>query len=45
LQDRFVPYLDASEAWDGVDPYRHKPVAVEWFEAWDGLLTGFRIRR
>lgn len=33
------------EAWDGVDPYRHKPVAIEWFEGWNGLLTGFRIRR
>ena len=33
------------EAWDGIDPYRRKAVAVEWFEAWDGLLTGFRIRR
>ena len=33
------------EAWCGIDPYRSKPAQVEWFEAWDGLLTGYRIRR
>lgn len=32
------------EAWYGIDPYREKPKRVEWFEAWDGLLTGIRIR-
>ena len=31
------------EAWHGIDPYRRKPGKVEWFEAWDGLLTGCRI--
>jgi len=33
------------EAWQGIDPHRQKPVSIEWFEAWDGLLIGFRIRR
>jgi putative transposase len=33
------------EAWHGIDPYRRGSMRVEWFEAWDGLLTGFRIRR
>lgn len=32
------------EAWNEVDPYR-KPKDVQWFEAWDGLLTGFYLRR
>ncbi|WP_426162277.1 integrase core domain-containing protein [Pseudoduganella sp. R-34] len=33
------------EVWQGVDPHRRMPMRVEWFAAWDGLLTGFRIRR
>jgi transposase InsO family protein len=33
------------EAWEGVDPYRARPKRIEYFEAWDGLLTGFYIRR
>lgn len=33
------------EAWQGINPHRSKPVRLEWFDAWDGLLTGFRIRR
>lgn len=33
------------EAWCGIDPHRCKPKRVEWFSAWDGLLTGYRIRR
>lgn len=33
------------EIWRGVDPYRRAPKSVEWFEGWDGLLTGLRIRR
>ncbi|WP_426343383.1 integrase core domain-containing protein [Pseudoduganella sp. R-32] len=33
------------EVWQGIDPHRRTPMRVEWFEAWDGLLTGFRIRR
>lgn len=31
------------EAWDGIDPYRRVPKRVEWFEAWEGLLTGFYL--
>jgi transposase InsO family protein len=34
-----------AEAWEGVDPYAGKPRRVRFFEAWDGLLTGFYIRR
>lgn len=33
------------EAWSGADPYRQQPKQVYWFEAWDGLLTGFYLRR
>ena len=33
------------EAWQGIDPFRMTPVAVERFEGWDGLLTGFYLRR
>jgi len=34
-----------AEAWAGVDPYA-KPVKREvWFEAWDGLLQGYYLRR
>jgi hypothetical protein len=33
------------EAWLGIDPHRCRPKRVEWFSAWDGLLTGYRIRR
>lgn len=29
------------EAWTGIDPYQRIAKRVEWFEAWDGLLTGF----
>jgi len=32
-------------AWQGIDPRRRMPMRVEWFEAWDGSLTGFRIHR
>ncbi len=32
------------ETWHGIDPYRSQPKHVEWFHAWDGLLTGIRIR-
>jgi putative transposase len=33
------------EAWNGIDPFRLRPVSVEWVDAWDGLLCGYRIRR
>jgi len=32
------------EAWCGVDALRCPPKAVEWFEGWDGLLRGYRLR-
>jgi transposase InsO family protein len=41
-------HLDSAtpdEIWQGIDPLRRAPVRAEWFEAWDGLLTGFRISR
>ncbi|OBY59325.1 hypothetical protein A9513_004555 [Pseudomonas sp. AU12215] len=31
------------EAWNGIDPYQRRPKRVEWFEAWDGLLSGFYL--
>lgn len=37
--------LTPREAWEGVDPYRIAPKHVELFDGWDGLLTGWRIRR
>ena len=33
------------EAWDGIDPYASAPRQVRYFSAWDGLLTGFYLRR
>lgn len=33
------------EAWNGVDPYVTAPTSVHYFSAWDGLLTGFYLRR
>ncbi len=33
------------EAWEGINPYATVPKAVSYFSAWDGLLTGFYIRR
>ena len=33
------------EAWDGIDPYLRTPKRVQVFSAWDGLLTGFYLRR
>jgi transposase InsO family protein len=33
------------EAWVGIDPYRSAPKQALWFEAWEGLLTGFYLRR
>ena len=32
------------EAWHSIDVYRHPAPKVEWFEAWDGLLTGYWLR-
>ena len=33
------------EAWEGIDPTAAKPKRVSYFRAWEGLLTGFYIRR
>ena len=34
-----------AEAWtSGVDPYAKAPKSACWFEAWDGLLTGYHLR-
>lgn len=33
------------EAWNGIDPYAHVPKHIEFFSAWNGLLTGFYLRR
>ncbi len=34
-----------SEAWAGVDPYAAAPKSPSYFSAWDGMLTGFYLRR
>jgi len=34
-----------AEAWAGVDPYATRIKAEYWFEAWDGLLKGYYLRR
>ena len=34
-----------AEAWAGVDPYAAAPRSIRYFSAWDGLLTGFYMRR
>jgi len=33
------------EVWHKIDPYRLVPKAIHYVSAWDGLLTGFYIRR
>ncbi|MFV3414830.1 integrase core domain-containing protein [Pseudomonas nitroreducens] len=33
------------EAWAGGDPFERLPKRVEWFEAWDGLLSRFYLSR
>jgi hypothetical protein len=33
-----------AEAWYGIDPYTKPPKQEHWFEAWDGLLTGYHLR-
>jgi len=33
------------EAWEKIDPYAGKPRQIRYFAAWEGLLTGFYIRR
>lgn len=40
-----LPGRTPAEAWSKIDPYA-KPVKQEfWFEAWEGLLTGYYLRR
>jgi len=34
-----------AEAWAGIDPYATAPNAVSYFSAWDGMLTGYYLRR
>ena len=34
-----------AEAWDGVNPFAVKIKNESWFEAWDGLLQGYYLRR
>lgn len=34
-----------AEAWRGDNPYTKSPKQEYWFEAWDGLLTGYELRR
>jgi len=33
-----------AEAWNGIDPYAKPAKQERWFEAWDGLLTGYHLR-
>src|SRR6266571_4619148 len=37
--------LTPAEVWAGVDPFAHRPKREYWFEAWDGLLCGYYLRR
>ncbi len=37
--------LTPAEAWAGANPFAHAPRREYWFEAWDGLLTGYYLRR
>ena len=34
-----------AEAWAGVQPYVDSYKKEYWFEAWDGLLKGYYLRR
>ena len=33
-----------AEAWTGTTPFAYAPKREYWFEAWDGLLTGYYLR-
>lgn len=37
--------LTPAEAWAGTDPYAARVKGECWFEAWDGLLCGYYLRR
>lgn len=41
---RYLHGATPMEAWHGIDVWRHPALKVEWFEAWDGLLTGYWLR-
>ena len=32
------------EAWHGIDVFQQPALKVDWFEAWNGLLTGYWLR-
>ena len=34
-----------AEAWTGIDPYATRDKGEYWFEAWEGLLRGYYLRR
>ncbi|MBE0617730.1 MAG: transposase family protein [Proteobacteria bacterium] len=34
-----------AEAWAGIDPYAAAPKSASYFSAWDGMLTGYYLRR
>jgi Integrase core domain len=34
-----------AEAWAGIDPFRQAAKREFWFEAWEGLLCGYYLRR
>ena len=33
-----------TEVWQGIDFCTRQPTGKYWFEAWDGLLTGYYLR-
>jgi putative transposase len=37
--------LTPAEVWAGADPFAHGAKREYWFEAWDGLLSGYYLRR
>ncbi len=37
--------LTPAEAWLRIDPYATEPRSASYFSAWDGMLTGFYLRR
>ena len=40
-----LAWATPAEAWANVDPYTTKFKQEYWFEAWDGLLAGYYLRR
>jgi transposase InsO family protein len=34
-----------AEAWAGIDPFANRLKGEYWFEAWEGLLQGYYLRR